>query len=519
MRAAWGALEKAENRAVGDGRQRKRRTGGLVGAALAIVIVGAAVYLGRAWPFTQANLIRELERATSSTVQIAGFHRRLFPRPGCIAEGVTFVWGDDSKHQTVLTVEKLTVEGNLTRLLSRHVALIRATGAHAVFSPLGTGPGWRPTESEVVVDELITDGALLEFSRHNPESPRVQFVVHEFVGHHLAAHDPMRFELQVRNPEPPGEIKASGTFGPWKMDRVSETPVAGSYSFRDADLGVFGGIHGILSSDGRFQGTLESIEVEGATATPGFTVRGSSHKLGLRSNFRAQVDATNGDVTLDKVCAQLAGTTVVTRGRVAGRANQDGKTAALDLGVRSGRIQDLLLMFVSEKQAPLKGVISLQAKTVVPPSKKPFPQKVEMTGDFGIDSALFTKEKTQEKLNKLSAAARGESEDADDPESVLSDLRGHVVVRDGVATFSDLSFRVPGAWARLRGTFDLTSEKVDLRGMLFMDAKLPQATSGIKSFLLKAIDPFLKKNRRGGAKFPVSITGTYQHPSYKADPV
>jgi len=331
VRAAWGALEKAENRAVGDGRQRKRRTGGLVGAALAIVIVGAAVYLGRAWPFTQANLIRELERATSSTVQIAGFHRTLFPRPGCIAEGVTFVWGDDSKHQTVLTVEKFTVEGNLTRLLSRHVALIRATGAHAVFSPLGTGPGWRPTESEVVVDELITDGALLEFSRHNPERPRVQFVVHEFVGHHLAAHDPMRFELQVRNPEPPGEIKASGTFGPWKMDRVSETPVAGSYSFRDADLGVFGGIHGILSSDGRFQGTLESIEVEGATATPGFSVRGSSHKLGLRSNFRAQVDATNGDVTLDKVCAQLAGTTVVTRGRVAGRANQDGKTAALDL--------------------------------------------------------------------------------------------------------------------------------------------------------------------------------------------
>ena len=42
---------------------------------------------------------------------------------------------------------------------------------------------------------------------------------------------------------------------------------------------------------------------------------------------------------------------------------------------------------------------------------------------------------------------------------------------------------------------------------------------GIKSFLLKAIDPFLKKNRRGGARIPVSVSGTYQKPSYHADPI
>jgi hypothetical protein len=52
-----------------------------------------------------------------------------------------------------------------------------------------------------------------------------------------------------------------------------------------------------------------------------------------------------------------------------------------------------------------------------------------------------------------------------------------------------------------------------------MNAPLPKATSGIKSFLLKAIDPFLKKNRHGGARIPVSITGTYEHPVYRADPV
>jgi hypothetical protein len=142
-----------------------------------------------------------------------------------------------------------------------------------------------------------------------------------------------------------------------------------------------------------------------------------------------------------------------------------------------------------------------------------------MTGEFGIDSALFTKEKTQEDLDKLSAAARGQGDPSEDPENVVSDLQGHVVVKDGTATFTDLAFNVPGARARLHGTFNLISHVVDFHGTLFMDAKLHQATSGIKSFLLKGFEPFLKKNRRGGAVIPVSITGTYRHPSYKADPI
>jgi AsmA-like C-terminal region len=122
-------------------------------------------------------------------------------------------------------------------------------------------------------------------------------------------------------------------------------------------------------------------------------------------------------------------------------------------------------------------------------------------------------------LGKLSAAARGEVDAPDDPENVVSDLQGHVAVKDGTATFRDLSFNIPGAKARLHGTFNLINQTVDLRGTLFMHAQLHQATSGIKSFLLKAIDPFLKKNRRGGAVILVSITGTYQHPSYNADPI
>ena len=55
--------------------------------------------------------------------------------------------------------------------------------------------------------------------------------------------------------------------------------------------------------------------------------------------------------------------------------------------------------------------------------------------------------------------------------------------------------------------------------MLFLEQKLSKTTSGVKSFLLKALDPLLKKNKKGGAKMPVKITGTYSHPHYSTDPI
>lgn len=491
----------------------------LAGVVVVSLVAGSGIFLYRTWPFTQTNVIEQLQQATSSKVHIASFKRVFFPRPGCVAQGVTLERGTNPQDQTRMTIDELVIEGTLTGLFSKHVALIRAQGAHAFFPPIRSTPNWKPTTSEVIVDQLIANQASLEFARQDPRASTLVFTVHEFLAHHLASHDPMQFEVRIENPIPRGEVRATGTFGPWNLDNVSATPLSGNYSFQNADLGVFKSIHGILSADGEFRGTLDSISVIGDTEVPAFEVDGSMHKVGLRTKFGAVVDSANGDVTLKNVRAQLLRTTVFSRGSVAGHPNQKGKTANLDFAVRDGRIQDLLLLFVSEKQSPLNGTVSLKAKAMVPSGNKPFLQKLRMTGDFGIDSALFTKEETQENLDKLSAAARGRADQTDDPENVVSDLQGHVFVQDGVATFSDLRFRIPGARTRLHGTFNLITHKIDMRGLLFMDAKLPNATSGIKSFLLRAVDPFLKKNRRGGAIIPVRIKGTYQHPSYSADPV
>jgi hypothetical protein len=66
------------------------------------------------------------------------------------------------------------------------------------------------------------------------------------------------------------------------------------------------------------------------------------------------------------------------------------------------------------------------------------------------------------------------------------------------------------------GTYNLITEKIDLHGTLKTDSAPSNTTQGIKSLLIKALDPFLKK-KRAGYQMPIRITGTYEHPSFGLD--
>ena len=104
----------------------------------------------------------------------------------------------------------------------------------------------------------------------------------------------------------------------------------------------------------------------------------------------------------------------------------------------------------------------------------------------------------------------------EDAETVLTDLKGRVRLERGIAEFSDLSFGIPGAQARVYGTYDILNEKINLHGRMWVDTKISKTTTGMKSLLLKAIDPFFKKKKKGEV-VPIHITGTYKHPQYGLD--
>jgi hypothetical protein len=171
----------------------------------------------------------------------------------------------------------------------------------------------------------------------------------------------------------------------------------------------------------------------------------------------------------------------------------------------------------------------LQAHAELTAGDQPFLKRLKLRGSFGISGGTFS-QSTQENVDKLSAGARGEKlggengnkakedkgKEEADPETVLTDLKGQVSLSMATATFTDLTFGVPGATSRMHGTYNLLSHKVDLRGPLRVDSKISNTTTGGKAFLLKMMEPFFKKKRRGEI-VPVRISGTYEHPQFGLD--
>ncbi len=501
--------------------QKSRKLAVSAVAALVIVFLAAFIFLASHWPFSRDVVVKDLEEESFSKVEVGSFHGTYFPRPGCVLEHVVFQHNPKAGTPPLLIIERIRIEGSFAGLFRQHVKRIVAEGMHILIPPKGTGEYFEtPQRPSVAIDDLVADGAILEVARAQAE-PALKFVFSAFSLSHVGGDGPASFKAMLSNPEPPGEISTTGEFGPWNADNVGKTPVSGEYLFQHADLGVFHGISGLLSSSGKFSGELSQIAVDGATDVPLFAVT-DSRPVRLRTQFHAVVNGENGDTFLKQVTATFGKTTVWMEGSVAGETGQTGKTATLEMAAKDGRIEDILRLFTESPQAPMSGIVSLRAKVSVPPGPRPFLEKLELQGDFGVDAGSFTNSETQAGVNSLSKGAqgikdKGESDkDEGDPETVLSDLKGRAIVKDGTARLSNLSFRVPGALAQMQGTYSLITEKIDLRGTLKTDAEVSKTTHGIKSLMLKVLDPFFK-NKRGGYVAPVKITGTYQHPLFGLD--
>ena len=479
---------------------------------LVSLMVGGAIYLGLKWPFTESEVIKSLSAASSSKVEIGRFRPLYFPHPGCVATNVIFHYGSRTDIPPLMSVQQMTMESSFFGMLRQHVKLVKVDGLQ-IFIPRTSNEKFK-SSSEAVIDELTTSGASLKFETASAGKPKV-FEIHDADLRNVGGIGGMPFHVRLSNPEPPGEIDASGSFGPWVVGRGGQTKVSGKYAFDRADLGVFKGIAGILSSNGTFDGTLEHIGVQGSIDTKDLTVTSSSHKTELKAQFDAVVNAKQGgDVTLEHVASELRRTEILARGTVAGHKDDPGKTATLDFYSRNGRIQDLLLLFITDERAPMSGITNLRAHVVLPAGNRAFLKKVRLVGDFGIDAGKFTAANIQEDTNKLSAEARDQNDS--NPATVLSNLRGHVEVKDGTATFSNLGFGIPGALAEMHGTFELISHKVDLHGTLKMDSSLSNLAHGPKALILVVLDPFFKRKPKG-SQVPVKITGTYEHPSFGLD--
>jgi AsmA-like protein len=492
-------------------RAKLRKTIPIVALVAAAVLCVAAVLCAKYWPFSEKAVQEDLAEAADSSVTIRSYHPTYFPSPGCILEGIEFRHGTNQFR--LITIDKLIIEGSFSGILRQHVPRITAVGARVFIPPFGANTKFHSQHSDLVVDELVANGTKVEFTSGDEPKHPLLFDIHEALLRSVRWGSPIRYRLKFHNPDPPGEISTEGDFGPWADGHPQDTPMSGAYSFEHADLGVYGGIAGILSSTGKFDGAFQHINVSGTTDTPNFVVTSGGHQHNLTTRFDAYVDATRGDTFLNRVEARVGRTTLIAQGSIAGAPGKKGKVADLRFTSRHGRIEDLLGLFVTANRSPMSGDMSLVARAQVGRGDQPFLERVRLDGKFGIDEGAF-KPETQKDVNALSAGARGENKD--DPETVLTDLKGTVALSGGVAYFHDLEFGVPGAKARLHDTYNILNHRINLHGEMKVETKISKTSSGAKALLLKIMDPLFRKKKKGEI-VPVHILGTYEKPQFGLD--
>jgi len=507
--------------------------------AVAGLVVAVFVSLALRIPLSSENLrarvVATLADRLDSEVELGELTLRVFPRLHAVGTGLAIHHKGRRDVPPLISADKFTVDADLLGLWRRHVAYVRLDGLKiqvppgqhheddpekeaakdAKSLPLAIQAGHVAAGRQVVIDVVEAPESAVIIIPRNPEKTPKTWSLHTLRVHSVGANTAMPFEAQLTNGVPPGQIATQGSFGPWHRDDPGHTPVNGAFTFKDADLGVFKGISGILSAKGTYTGRLETIDVRGETETPDFMVSISGHKVPLRTKYHAIVDGTNGDTTLERIDASFLNTSLVAKGGVYDVKGVKGRRVSLDVAMNPARLEDVMKLAVKTPQPPMTGALRLKTKFELPPGDQDVVDKLRLDGDFAIAGGRFTDTDVQRKINEMSVRATGKTGDGGATPKVASDFSGRFALGNDVLTLQRLTFNIPGAVVELNGQYVLQRETLAFLGSLFMDAKVSEATTGWKSVLLKMVDPLFRKN--GQTVIPLKIGGTRSAPSFGMD--
>ena len=191
----------------------------------------------------------------------------------------------------------------------------------------------------------------------------------------------MKYDADLTNPKPPGQIHSVGTFGPWVADEPSATPLKGDYEFKNANLGVFTGIAGILNSTGSFEGLLSQITAKGQATVPDFRLTMANNPVPLSTQFEVLVDGTNGNTVLQPVKATLGSTRFQTSGGIIKHEGDKRRSIDLEATMPNGQLRDVLRLAM--KGAPfMEGTLFLKTKISLPPLSSKVREKLRLNGTF-----------------------------------------------------------------------------------------------------------------------------------------
>jgi hypothetical protein len=481
------------------------------------------------WHFSPLNrewVVETLEKRYQCEVELKSFRASFYPVVTLSGEGLVLKHRERADLPPLATIGKFSATGNWPGLL-RHplhfgkvrlenmVIVVPTRSKQAQAEKLQQQQQKQQQVYPFVLDEVSVDDAVLKILSANANKPPHVFEIHKLRMKSAGLSQPMSFQVTLTNPKPVGQIQSKGRFGPWNSADPSLTPLSGNYTFSDADLSTIRGLGGILSSHGNYDGVLSEIRVHGETDTPDFDLGVSGNRVHLKTRFSAVVDGVSGDTLLQPVEAQLLDSRIVARGRVAQVAGGSGTFILLDVSAQPARLEDLLRLALKSSTPSMTGALSVRTKFDLHPGEETISNRLKLDGSFNVQSAQFTDPKTEAKITSFSRRGQGKPND-NEIQNTRFDLQGHFVLADGQATFSTLSFSLPGATLQLQGAFGLLSQALDFHGTLRLQAKVSQTTTGIKSLLLKPIDALFEREG-AGTVLPIKITGTREEPVFQVE--
>ena len=494
---------------------------GIVVGVLAGLAIFVAIKARNMDDRTRAWVVRELIQRFHSEVELESLHVNVFPNMGVTGEGLSIRFHNRTDLPPMFRVQRFSFNLGIFGILRapRHISGIYVENMTITIPPKDDQnhqPGGRPGGNDrqlpgVIIDEIVCNNTQLMIVPKKAGKDPLEFDIHDLLLKSVGAAKPFDFHGNLTNAKPKGEIATRGTLGPWNADEPGDTAVTGGYTFKDADLGPFPGIGGILSSTGKYSGQLNELEVEGVTDTPDFSLDPVGHKVPLHTEYSATVDGTNGDTYLHPVRATLVKSLIVASGSVVRSKAKNGHTISLDVTSQKARLEDILSLATKGETPFMTGILHLKTKLLIPPGQLKVLEKLKLDGEFEVTNGQWSSAEVRQKLEGFSRHAEGQPTNQDAGSSV-SDMKGHFSVDQGVITFKDLEFTLPGAAIDLTGNYNMRSEALDFSGHLSMKAKVSQMTTGTKSFFLKTIDPLFAKNG-SGTVLPITISGTRQSPT------
>ena len=496
---------------------------------LAAILICVRIVIHRAEPILRARVIETLSARFQSRVELAEIHVWIDDGLHVQGKGLKIYGATDPNSwqagvQPLLEISHFKFHTALRNLFRQpmRVDTVFVDGLTMNIPAAGQRKEMRNFRRHgkvsIAVSQFVcSDGQLLINTTH-PDKPPLEFDISDLRLKDIGPGQPLRFDAELLNPKPVGDIHSVGLFGPLDERSPRDSAVAGTYSFTNADLGTLQGIAGTLSSTGRYGGTLGRIEVDGETDTPDFQLTVSGHRLPLHTDFHAIVDGTDGDTYLDPVKARILSSSLTAKGKVTRVKIGHGHNIELNVGLNRANIQDLLWLGVKTNPPAVSGTVDMVTAMILPAGPDDVSDRLRLQGQFHLTDGSFSNQKLRTQVDALSLRGLGQPKLVAQASllTVPTELRGQFVLSHRMLSFLSLHFHVPGTSADLSGKYSLDGSTFDFHGKLKTEASLSHMTTGWKSILLRPVDPFLRKHGNG-TEIPFKLTGTRSEPHFGLD--